>query len=93
MRAILVILGLAALVVIGLISLGMLRIEQTASGTLPSIRFEGGRAPQFKADMGKVGVGTVNKTVRVPTVEMRNTTVAVPTLEMRRADNAAEPAQ
>ncbi|UZK68119.1 hypothetical protein OKW76_08485 [Sphingomonas sp. S1-29] len=70
MRAILVLLGLAALVVIGLMATGMLSLDQTQQAQLPSIKIEGGQAPEFKADMGTVDVGTVNKTVEVPAVSV-----------------------
>ena len=93
MRAILVILGLAAIVVVALMSLGMLRIEQTSTGSFPTIAFSGGQAPKFKADMGKVNVGTTNTTVQVPTVQMTNTTVQVPTVSVEKADNSAAPAK
>lgn len=74
MRVILVLLGLAALVLIGLMATGMLSLDQTQQARLPSINIEGGQAPEFKADMGTVDVGTVNKTVEVPrmTVEKAN---------------------
>lgn len=74
MRAILVLLGLAVLVLIGLMATGMLSLDQTQQAQLPSIKIEGGQAPEFKADMGTVDVGTVNKTVEVPrmTVEKAN---------------------
>ncbi|WP_033920294.1 hypothetical protein [Sphingomonas sp. 37zxx] len=68
MRAILVLLGLAALVLIGLMATGMLSLDQTRQAQLPSIRIEGGQTPEFKADVGTLDVGTVNKTVEVPKV-------------------------
>ncbi|TKD52934.1 hypothetical protein [Sphingomonas baiyangensis] len=70
MRAILVLLGLAALVLVILMSLGMVSLDQTQSAQLPTIRVEGGQAPEFKADVGRIDVQTVNRTVEVPTLEV-----------------------
>lgn len=75
MRALLVLLGLAVVVVIVLMSLGMISID---GGRLPRVAVEGGQAP--KVDVGTIDVGTVNKTVQVPVVEVQ------------RADNATAPA-
>lgn len=63
MRALLVLIALAVVVVIGLMSLGMISI---GGGSLPQVKVEGGTAP--KVDVGKINVGTVNKTIEVPTV-------------------------
>lgn len=93
MRAILVIIGLAAVVVVALMALGMVHIEQTSTGSLPTIAFSGGKAPTFKADVGKVNVGVTNTTVQVPTVGMTNTMVQVPTVNVQKADNSAAPAK
>jgi len=93
MRAILVIIGLAAVVLVALMSLGMVRIQQTSSGSLPTIAFSGGKTPTFKADVGKVNVGMTNTTVQVPTVAMTNATVQVPTVKVEKADNSTAPAK
>lgn len=74
MRALLVLVGLAAVVLIVLMSLGMVSI---GGGSLPNVKVEGGTAP--KVDVGKIEVGTVNKTI------------AVPTVDVQKADNAAAP--
>ncbi|SOB81028.1 hypothetical protein SAMN06297144_1357 [Sphingomonas guangdongensis] len=74
MRALLVLLGLAALVLIVLLSLGMISID---GGRLPEVSVKGGAAP--KVDVGTIDVGTVNKTVQVPVVDVQ------------KADNAAAP--
>ncbi|MBR0552325.1 hypothetical protein [Stakelama marina] len=60
MRLILVLLGLALVVLIVLISLGMIQITQTQPA----------QAPKFQADVGKIDVGTENKTIRVPKLEV-----------------------
>ena len=76
MRALLVLIGLAVVVVIVLMSLGMVSI---GGGSLPTVQVQGGTAP--KVDVGRIDVGTVNKTI------------AVPVVEVKKADNATAPAQ
>jgi hypothetical protein len=94
MRGILVLIGLAAVAVVVLMSLGMLRVEQQQGATLPSITFDakGGQLPTFKAETGTVGIGTTNTTVQLPNVEMKNTTVTLPTIEVKQAGNTTAPA-
>jgi len=94
MRGILVLIGLAAVAVVVLMSLGMLRVEQQQGATLPSITFDakGGQMPKFKAETGTVGIGTTNTTVQLPNVEMKNTTVTLPTIEVKQAGNTTAPA-
>ncbi len=74
MRALLVLIGLAVVVLIVLMSLGMVSI---GGGSLPKVNVEAGTAPQV--DVGRIEVGTVNKTI------------AVPDVSVQRADNAATP--
>ncbi len=76
MRALLVLLGLAAIVLVVLMTFRMISID---GGSLPTVRVEAGTAP--KVDVGTIDVGTVDKTV------------AVPVIDVRRADNATEAAQ
>lgn len=71
MRALLVLLGLAVLVVILLMAFGMINIDQTKTAQLPTVKVEGGQAPQFQADVGTVAVGTENKVVQVPTMSVQ----------------------
>ncbi|MES2059272.1 MAG: hypothetical protein V4564_25245 [Pseudomonadota bacterium] len=93
MRALLILIGLAALVVVGLMSLGLLKLEGTP-GSLPRVKLEGGAAPQVKADMATISVGTENKTIDVPTVGTTQKTITVPTVKMDTpASNAAAPAK
>ncbi|WP_315760534.1 hypothetical protein [Sphingomonas sp. Y38-1Y] len=63
MKTILVLLGLAALALVVLMSLGMVSIDQTRPAVV--------QAPEFKADVGRVELGTTNKTVEVPTLEVQ----------------------
>lgn len=94
MRAILVLIGIVAIAAVVLMSLGMLRIEQTSSGALPTVALDlkGGKMPQWQAQTGSVDVGTTNATIQVPVLEMKNTTVSVPTLQVEGAGNTAAPA-
>ncbi|MCM8731023.1 hypothetical protein ACFO8O_08635 [Hephaestia sp. GCM10023244] len=80
MRTLLVLLGLVVVAIVLLMAFGMIDIDQTRTAQLPKVTIEGGQAPQFKADVGGIGVSTENKTV------------AVPTLEVRKADNNVAPA-
>lgn len=92
MRAILVLLGLAALVLVVLMSLGMVSF-QTTPGKLPTI--QAGEAPTVTAEVGSIGIGTTNKTVEVPTVGTTERTIAVPTIEVQKApdpNSTASPA-
>lgn len=68
MRALLVLLGVAALVLLAAMALGFVRFDQTQTAQLP--RLEGGQAPKFEADVAKVNVGTEQKTVDVPRVSV-----------------------
>jgi hypothetical protein len=63
MRSLLALLGIAVLVVAGLIYFGIIRIDQTQPGVV--------QAPRFQADVARVSVGTENKTVAVPTIDVQ----------------------
>lgn len=91
MRGLLALIGLVALAAVVLMSLGMLHIQQEQGASLPSISFnaKGGQLPKFSAETGSVGIGTTNKTVEVPSVEMKNATVTLPTIEVKQAPGAA----
>jgi uncharacterized protein YxeA len=62
MRALLVLIALVVLVVAGLMYFGIISIDQTRPGVV--------QAPQFHADVARVSVGTENKTVAVPTINV-----------------------
>ena len=85
MRALLILVGLAALIVVGLMSVGLLKLN-TTSGSLPSIAVQGGTAPSVKADMATLSVGTENKTIEVPTVGTTEKTVQVPSIRLNRPE-------
>ena len=94
MRGLLALLGLAAIAIVVLMSLGMLKVTQEQGATLPSVTFDakGGQLPKFKAETGEVGIGSTNTTVQLPTVELKNTTVTLPTIEVKQAGNTTAPA-
>ncbi|MBW6528800.1 hypothetical protein KZ813_18320 [Sphingomonas sp. RHCKR7] len=69
MRMLLALVGIAALVLLAAMMLGFVKFDQTQTAQLP--RLEGGQAPKFEADVAKVSVGTENKTVEVPKVEIQ----------------------
>ncbi|MEH3157654.1 MAG: hypothetical protein PGN08_01310 [Sphingomonas taxi] len=62
MRTLLALLGIIALIVVALMYFGFINIDQTRPVVV--------QAPQFKADVARVSVGTENKTVAVPTVNV-----------------------
>ena len=78
MRVILVLLLLVALAALIGILTGFINIDQTRTAQLPHL--EGGQTPAFRAEVGKIDVGTEKKTVDVPRVTVQ-----------KPADNAAAP--
>jgi len=91
MRGLLVLIGLVALAVVVLMSVGMLSFKTEQGASLPTVTFnaKGGQLPKIKAETGSIGIGTTNTTVGVPTVEMKNTTVTLPTIEVKQAPGAS----
>lgn len=87
MRFLLALVGLAALAVVALVSLGMLKID-TKAGSLPSVSMTGGKAPSVDAKMATVEFGTENKSIDVPTVTTTTKTVAVPTFKVNKPVDA-----
>jgi hypothetical protein len=65
MRTLLALLGLAVVVLIVLMSLGMVSLS---GGSLPSVAVEPGTAP--KVDVGRIAVSTENKTVEMPIIKI-----------------------
>jgi len=68
MRAFLVLVAIAIIALIAAVSLGFVSLDQTQTAQLPSIKVEGGKAPEFKADVAEVRMGSENKTVEIPTL-------------------------
>ena len=78
MRAILFVLIVAVLVVIAGIASGFLNINQIRGAKVPDVAAttngvtaKGGQAPAFDVETGSVKVGTKQKTVTVPTLEVQ----------------------
>ena len=77
-RALIFVLIIAILVVIAGIATGFLNINQIRGAKVPQIAAtsngvtaKGGQAPAFDVETGSVKVGTQQKTVRVPTLEVQ----------------------
>jgi hypothetical protein len=78
MRAVLLILILAVLVVVATIATGFLNNKQIRGGQAPQVTAtrngvtaKGGQPPAFDVETGSVKVGTKEATVKVPTVEVQ----------------------
>ena len=78
MRAILFILILAVLAVLILLGTGLVDINQTRPAAAPDVdatgagvTASGGQTPAFDIETGSVAVGTTQRNVAVPTVEVR----------------------
>ena len=87
MRAVLLVLILAVVVIIGAVATGFLNISQIRGARAPDISASsngvtasGGQAPSFDIETGSVGVGT------------RDATIKVPELQVNPAANQAAPA-
>ena len=93
MRAILALIGIVALVIVVLMSLGFVSVTQKSGASLPTIEFKGAKAPEFDVDVGKIGVGTTNATIEVPTLTTTNKTVELPVIEVEKAEGAPKAKQ
>ncbi len=63
MRTLLVLIALVVLAVAAAMFLGLINVDQTRPAVV--------QAPSFKADIAKVSVGSKEKTVTVPTVDVQ----------------------
>ena len=77
MRAVLLVLILAVVVVIGAVATGFLDISQVRGARAPDIdagrdgvTATGGQAPSFDVETGSVGVGTRDATIKVPEIKV-----------------------
>jgi len=84
MRAVVTILAIIVVIAIIAIATGFVNLHGS-SGSLPTVKVEGGQATTVKADVGSVDVGTENKTVAVPKVDTVDKTVKVPTVAVHKA--------
>jgi hypothetical protein len=78
MRALLLILIVAVLVIVAAIATGFLNINQIRTARAPQVTAtrngvtaKGGQPPAFDVETGSVKVGTKDTTVKVPTVEVQ----------------------
>lgn len=62
MRTILFILGILVLLLVGAMLLGLVNIDMVRPGAV--------QTPKFEADVGRVDLGTENRTVQVPTIDV-----------------------
>lgn len=60
------------LMFVGCLALGACDVDQTKEGELPEVEVNasGGQLPEFDVDAPTVNVGTENKTIEVPTVDV-----------------------
>jgi hypothetical protein len=77
MRAVLLIVMLAIVLIIGAVATGLLNLRQVREGQAPelvatrnSISTKGGQAPAFDVETGSVKVGTKETSMKVPTLEV-----------------------
>ncbi len=78
MRAVLLLLILVVVVAIGAIATGFININQVRPADAPEIQagrdgiaVTGGQAPAFDVETGKIAVGTQERTVKLPGIEVR----------------------
>ena len=78
MRAVIFVLILAVLVVLAGLATGFLNINQIRGAKVPQVAatgngvtVKGGQAPAFDVQTGSVKVGTQEKTVKVPSLEVQ----------------------
>ena len=78
MRAVLLIVILAVVIILAAIATGFLNISQIRGGNAPQVSAtsngvtaRGGRVPAFDVETGSVKVGSKEETVRVPSIEVQ----------------------
>ena len=59
-----------AVLLMATLSLVACDVEQTEEGSLPDVDVEGGNMPEYDVDTADVDVGTKEKTVTVPDVDV-----------------------
>ena len=84
MRAVVTILAIVVVIAIIAVATGFVNLHGN-SGSLPTVKVEGGQAPTVTADVGSVDVGTPNATGAVPRVDTVDKTVKVPTVAVHKA--------
>jgi hypothetical protein len=84
MRALVTILAIIVVIAIIAIATGFVDLHGN-SGSLPTLKVEGGQAPTVQADVGSIDLGTKNTTVAVPKVDTVDKKVKVPTVAVHKA--------
>ena len=84
MRAIVTILAIVVVIAIIAVATGFVNLHGN-SGSLPTVKLEGGQAPTVQANVGSIDVGTKNETVAVPKVDTVDKKVKVPTVAVHKA--------
>jgi hypothetical protein len=84
MRALVTILAIIVVIAIIAIATGFVNLHGN-SGSLPTLKVEGGQAPTVQADVGSIDLGTRNTTVAVPKVDTVDKKVKVPTVAVHKA--------
>ena len=84
MRAIVTILAIIVVIAIIAVATGFVNFHGN-SGSLPTVKVEGGQAPTVQANVGSIDVGTENKVVAVPKVDTVDKQVAVPKIAVHKA--------
>ena len=84
MRAVVTILAIVVVIAIIAVWTNFIHIN-SSPGSMPTVSVQGGKAPTVSADVGSIDVGTKNETVDVPKVGTVQKTVAVPTVAVHKA--------
>lgn len=75
--------GVIAIVVIGLFASGFWTADVTKRGSLPDVSVKGGSLPDVDVDSKEVVVGTKKTEIDVPKVETKKETIDVPTIGVK----------
>ena len=100
MRAVLLVLILVIVAAIAAIATGFLDIRQTRQAEVPNISAtpngvaaKGGQAPKFEVDTGEIGIGTQEREVKLPAIEVRPADAGQPANSAAPAQTQQQPAQ
>lgn len=93
MRFLLILVGIVALLFLGAWALGIVDLRQTQTARVPEVKLEGGQAPKFDVDVGKVEIGTETRTVEVPKVETEKKHIEVPVVRVDKPADSQDAAQ
>lgn len=63
--------GIIVLLIVVWFAFTMINVDVTEEGALPEVKVEGGQMPKAEVTTGDVNVGTEEKTVTVPTIDVQ----------------------